>query len=80
MRATLRLLRQVTLDHASVTPEAVRRVLDAGVSPEQVEDALGVCFAFNVITRLAEAFEFDIPPQSGFEASGRRLLEHGYRG
>lgn len=56
----------------------MRRLLDLGVTRGQIEDALGVCFAFNVITRLADTFEFDIPPQSGFDASGRRLLSRGY--
>ena len=78
LRATLRLLRKVTLDHASVSPGDMRHLLDLGVTREQIEDALGVCFAFNVITRLADTFEFDIPPQSGFDVSAKRLLSRGY--
>lgn len=78
LRATLRLLRKVTLDDASVTPGDMEHLLELGVTREQIEDALGVCFAFNVITRLADTFQFDIPPQSGFEVSARRLLSRGY--
>jgi hypothetical protein len=36
----------------------MRAVLAAGVSREQIEDALAVCFAFNTIGPLADAFEF----------------------
>jgi hypothetical protein len=39
----------------------VRGVRVAGASREQVTDALAVCFALNVIDRLANAFAFAIP-------------------
>jgi hypothetical protein len=54
-------------------------LLDAGVTRSQIEDALAVCFAFNVITRLADTFKFEIPPKSGFEAGANMLLKRGYR-
>jgi alkylhydroperoxidase family enzyme len=79
LRLTLELLRKVTREHAAVTADDMRRLLDAGVTRAQIEDALAVCFAFNMITRLADAFEFDIPPQSGFDASAKMLLKRGYQ-
>ena len=78
LRATLRLLRKVTREHAAVTPEDMRTVLAAGATRAQIVDALNVCFAFNVITRLADTFRFKIPPQSSFDGSAKRLLSHGY--
>jgi len=44
----------------------IRTVLAAGASRQQIEDALAVCFSFNVIGRLADAFGFFVP---GPEAS-----------
>ncbi len=78
LRATLRLLRKVTREQ-TVAPEDMRAVLAAGVSPEQIEDALAVCFAFNVIGRLADAFGFVQPGPEAFEAGAKYLLARGYR-
>ncbi|MDB4960298.1 MAG: alkylhydroperoxidase AhpD family core protein [Myxococcales bacterium] len=79
LRLTLRMLRTVTTDHASVTPATMRALLDAGVSREQIEDALAVCFAFNVIDRLADTFEFEVPGPEAFAADARQLLKRGYK-
>src|SRR5262245_2406139 len=78
LRATLRTLRKLTREHA-VTADDMRAVLAAGVSREQVEDALAVCFAFNVTDRLADAFEFTVPGPKAFEAGAKYLLKRGYR-
>jgi hypothetical protein len=60
--------------------EPVRRaVLAAGASRQQIEDALAVCFAFNVISRLADAFGFFVPGPEAFDAGAKYLLEHGYK-
>jgi hypothetical protein len=57
----------------------MREVLSAGVSKQQIEDALAVCFAFNVITRLADTFQFYVGPRSHFDAGAKTLLTRGYR-
>jgi hypothetical protein len=69
----------VTLAHGDVGVDDVRMLLARGVTRVQVEEALGVCFAFNVITRLADTFEFEVGPQASFEASAHALLTRGYR-
>lgn len=78
LRATLRLLGKLTRDH-TVDVNDMRAVLTAGVSREQIEDALAVCFAFNTTARLADAFEFHVPGPAGFEAGAKHLLSRGYR-
>jgi hypothetical protein len=60
-------------------PEDMREVLSAGVSRQQVEDALAVCAAFNTTDRLADAFGFELPSPEGFEAGAKYLLRRGYR-
>jgi hypothetical protein len=77
LRATLKLLGKLTKEH-EVTVDDMKAVLGAGVSKQQIEDALAVCFAFNVITRLADAFEFHVGPRAAFDGGAKHLLKRGY--
>jgi len=78
LRATLKMLRKPTKEHA-VTADDMRAVLATGVTKQQIEDALAVCFAFNVITRLADTFQFYVGPRSHFDAGAKMLLTRGYK-
>jgi uncharacterized peroxidase-related enzyme len=78
LRATLRMLRKLTREHA-VNADDMRAVLAAGASREQIEDALAVCFSFNTMGRLADAFGFSVPGPKAFEAGAKYLLARGYR-
>lgn len=78
LRATLRMLRKLGREH-SVDADDMRAVLAAGVSLEQIEDALAVCFAFNTMSRLADAFGFFLPDPKAFEAGAKYLIARGYR-
>jgi len=78
LRATLRMLRKLTRDSV-VNADDMRAVLAAGVSHEQIEDALAVCFAFNTTDRLADAFGFSVLGPKGFAAGAKFLLKRGYQ-
>ena len=78
LRATLRMLGTLTRE-GKVGAGNMRQVLSAGVSREQVEDALAVCAAFNTTDRLADAFGFEVLSPAGFEAGAKYLLKRGYR-
>ena len=78
LRATLRMLGKLTREHAVGTGD-MRAVLDAGVTPAQIEDALAVGFAFDTTNRLANAFQFSVPGPEAFEAGAKFLLSRGYR-
>jgi hypothetical protein len=78
LRATLRLLRELRREHA-VDADDMRAVLTAGVSRQQIEDALAVCFAFNTTDRLADTFEFFVRGHKAFETGAKFLLARGYR-
>jgi AhpD family alkylhydroperoxidase len=78
LRATLRMLGRLTSD-GTLSADEVRGVLAAGVSQQQIEDALAVGFAFNTTDRLANAFAFEVLSQEGFEAGAKYLLKRGYR-
>ena len=72
------MLRKLTHEHA-VDADDMRAALAAGVSREQIEDALAVCFAFNTIDRLADAFGFFVPGSEAFAVGAKFLLARGYR-
>jgi AhpD family alkylhydroperoxidase len=78
LRTTLLMLGKLTREHV-VDADDLRAVLAAGASREQIEDALAVCFSFNVIGRLADAFGFSVPGPRAFEAGAKYLLARGYR-
>ncbi|MEP6496299.1 MAG: carboxymuconolactone decarboxylase family protein [bacterium] len=76
LRAALRLVRRLTSEQ-TVAPDDVLVVLAAGVSAQQVEDA--VAFAFNTIDRLADSFGFSVPGRKAFDFGARFLLARGYQ-
>jgi alkylhydroperoxidase family enzyme len=77
LRATLKTLRKLTKEHV-VSADDMRALLALGVTRAQIQDALAVCFAFNVIDRLADTFEFHVGPRSHFDAGATMLLRRGY--
>ncbi|MBS1802376.1 MAG: carboxymuconolactone decarboxylase family protein [Acidobacteria bacterium] len=77
LRATLLMLRKVTQQQA-LNADDMREVLAAGASRQQIEDALAVCFSFNVITRLADCFGFAVPGPKAFAAGAKYLISRGY--
>jgi uncharacterized peroxidase-related enzyme len=78
LRATLRMLGGLTTA-GTVSADDMRAVLAAGVTPEQVKDALAVGAAFNTTDRLADAFGFQVLTPDGFAAGAKYLLKRGYR-
>ena len=78
LRATLGFLEKVTLAPGAVGPDDVAPLRAAGVSEQAIEDALYVCAYFNIIDRLADAFDFYVPSAEAFAQRAGMLLEHGY--
>ena len=80
LRATLGLLRKMTLQPERLSGADVRAVLDQGVSREAVRDAMHVASLFNLYDRLADTMGWDVPAaESGYyETAARRLLKRGY--
>ena len=77
LRATLRMLVKLTREN-TLDAEDVRAVLDGGVSPEQIRDALAVSLAFNITSRLANAFGFAMASPAAMQAGAQHLLKRGY--
>ena len=81
LRATLKLLHKMTLDHGNLGPDDVRAVLTLGVTKEAIADAMEVAFLFNIYDRLADTMGWDVPSESGgyYQVAARRLLKNGYQ-
>jgi uncharacterized peroxidase-related enzyme len=77
LRATLRMLGKLTRDN-NLDADDMREVLAAGVSEQQIKDALAVAFAFNVTDRLADTFGFAADDTAAILAGARYLLARGY--
>jgi AhpD family alkylhydroperoxidase len=78
LRQTLRMLGKLSRQ-GTVSAADMQGVLAAGVSRQQVEDALAVCAAFSTTGRLAEVFGFELLSPAGYEAGAKVLLKRGYR-
>ena len=79
LRSTLGFLEKVTLSPAEVSSADVTALRAAGVSDRAIEEALYVCFAFNVMDRLADAFDFTLQTERGVKQNSQLLYKLGYR-
>jgi alkylhydroperoxidase family enzyme len=75
--ATLGFLQKLTLTPQEASADDIAALLAAGLSTRAIREALYVAFCFNVIDRLADAFEFELPTD-GYESGAQFLLKHGY--
>jgi uncharacterized peroxidase-related enzyme len=78
LRAMLGFLEKVTLLPEEVSSEDITPLRSAGLSDRAIEEALYVSFLFNVMDRLADAFDFHLPTEQGFQKDGQILYTLGY--
>jgi alkylhydroperoxidase family enzyme len=78
LRATLAFLGKLTRDFKTIAAEDVKRLFEHGVSRVQIEDALSICFAFNVIARLADTFRFEVEDKQTLERNAKSMVDRGY--
>lgn len=79
LRAMLGFLEKLTLQPDSVGPDDVAPLRAAGLSGEEIEDAIHVCALFNVMNRVADSLGYDEADANGYAVSARRLLSaRGY--
>jgi alkylhydroperoxidase family enzyme len=79
LKAALGLVRKLTLAPDEVHADDIRATLNAGVSEDGVLDAVYVCFAFNLIDRVADALGFDLMDEEGYRQGAQNLLKYGYK-
>lgn len=79
LRAMLAFLEKLTLQPAGVGPEDMAHLRAAGLSREEIEDALHSNALFNVINRVADSLGFDVGTEAIYQKSARMLLTSGYK-
>lgn len=79
LRAMLGFLEKLTLRPAEVGPDDMVPLRAAGLTDEEIEDAIHVCANFNVINRVADSLGFDTTTREGYDGSARMLLKDGYK-
>jgi uncharacterized peroxidase-related enzyme len=77
--ATLELLEKATLAPGTLVRSDIVKVFATGVSEAAVVDALYVCFLFNAVNRLANAFGFEWESDADVAKSAAILKRIGYR-
>lgn len=78
LRAMLAFLEKLTLRPDEVGPDDVAPLRAAGLSGEEIEDAVHVCALFNLINRVADSLGFELANAEGYQISARMLLTKGY--
>jgi alkylhydroperoxidase family enzyme len=79
LKATLGFLEKLTLSPEEVKKADVDALRSLGISDKAIEDAIYVCFLFNIIDRIADAFNFPLTPQKDLKWVSKLLLKAGYK-
>jgi len=78
VKAGLKLVEILTLRPDSMTTADLDEARRRGLEDAAIRDAAMVCTLFSIITRLADALEFDVP--ASFDAGTKALTSKiGYR-
>lgn len=78
VRAALAFIEALVRTPERVGEADVAAMRAAGLSDDAIEDAAFVCVLFTTYVRLADTFEFDVPPAAAFEQAAAMLLKVGY--
>ena len=78
LRAMLGFIEKMTLRPAELTWADADIVRRAGVSDDALVDAIHVAALFNMIVRMADSLEWDVPPYEALLAGAEGMLARGY--
>lgn len=78
LRAALGYLEKLVHSPAALTSADIEPLRTAGLSNTAIREAAYAAFLFSVMDRLADAFDFYIPPAAQVRTIGQMLDRHGY--
>ncbi len=79
LRAMLGFLEKMTLNPGELAPADVEPLRSAGISDEEIADAIHICAAFNLINRLADAMGWETQTDVAIQRHAEMLLKMGYK-
>ena len=71
-------IEKLTLHPEELGPADADAVRATGVSDDAIVDAIHVAALFNMIDRMADSLNFDVPPYESFLARADTMLAEGY--
>jgi hypothetical protein len=71
-------IEKLTLRPGDLGPADAAAVRAAGVRDEALVDASHVAALFNMIVRMADSLQFEVPPYEAFLARADTMLAEGY--
>jgi hypothetical protein len=71
-------IEKLTLRPEELEPSDADAVRAAGVSDDAIVDAIHVAALFNMIDRMADSLNFDVPPYESFLGRAETMLAEGY--
>ncbi|MBV7335140.1 hypothetical protein KFU94_44260 [Chloroflexi bacterium TSY] len=78
LRTTLAFLEKLAVPNGQVDFTDIEKMRNAGVTDQAIEEAIYVCFLFNIWDRLADAFDFDPGTPEYIDKATHYMLKFGY--
>jgi alkylhydroperoxidase family enzyme len=78
LRATLGFLERMTLRPDELGADDAETVRAAGIAEDAFVDAVYICALFNMIVRLADALDFEVPTWEELLAAAGARIGRGY--
>jgi len=78
LKAALVFIEKMTRTPDDLNKYDARAALKAGLTMSELEDAAAVASLFAIVTRYANALDFDIPAPDNFDKAAGMLLRRGY--
>ena len=78
MRVTLEFLEKLTLSPSEIGQDDIAPMRQAGISDQDIEDAIYVSIYFNIIDRIADSLDFEVLSAEMFAQRAGNFLREGY--
>ena len=79
LRAALGFIEALTMRPSEVDAGDIAPLRAAGLSDTDIQDVAAVCAAFNIIVRIADTLDFEVPSEAELERLAPKMAQRRYR-